>query len=197
MADQACQPTQLSIWNDIIPSPCLSPGQPIDMLLEARGLQIHSPDAVTNSSMSGSPPGSSTVPTISSTHTARRKETGVLHKITGTTSELRSRMKTACRNCRRRKVRCGRNEKVRLRGERGRSSLLTHDQCNLASESTTSTLQGKLDTAMMELFRRKEELKTMGEENNRLKKENHEYFLILQGASASVSTLFAHVAHAN
>jgi hypothetical protein len=110
MADQALQSTRPIIWNDIISSSCFSPGQPIHIPLDT-----HGSDTFTNPSMSGSPSESPTIDSIFPTPTAGCEDICVLHNVPGTTDKIPLRMKTACRKCRRRKVRCEQNEKVRYR----------------------------------------------------------------------------------
>ena len=194
MSDQAPQSTHPIIWNRII-LPSFSSSEPLNHIpRDTYSLQMQAlnPDKFTSSSSGGTPSESSMLHDMFPTLPEEFEDIRTVQNVPRPADHPRRPTK-ACKECRRRKVKCGENKNVQFHEQRGRNALLTQDQCSRASKTTTSELLDDLEATRMKLFKKEEELKATGVENARLKKENHELLELLGHPSARVSRCCAYL----
>lgn len=198
MLDQALQPIHPVLWNRI-PLPSFSSPEPSNQSPpDTYNLQMQtlSPDISTSSSSGGTPFESHTLHDMFLNLPESFDNIRTVQNVPRPTDHPRRPTK-ACRECKRRKVKCGENKNVQFHEQRGRSALLTQDQCHRASRATTSELLDELRATKMELFKKDEELKEMRFEIERLKEDKKELLERLGHPSVRVSGCCAYLTHSD
>ena len=175
MFHQAPQSARPIIWNRIATPSSQSPEPLTHIPRDAYGLKMQSlsPDIFTSSSSVDTPSESSMLRDMFLTLPDGFEDIRAVQDAPRPADHPRRRTE-ACKECRRRKAKCGENKNVRFHEQRGRSALLTQDQCHRASKATRSEQLDELGATKMNLFIKEEELKEMKVGIARLKKEKEE-----------------------